>query len=192
MKVILNNDVANLGEEGDVKEVARGYARNFLIPKNLALPYNKQTLALFESRRAQIEKRKQEKLNLALGLKQRIEAESLSLTMPAGEQGKLFGSVTSNTVADALEKLGIAVERRKIEIPDHTIKSAGSYKVRIRLYGNEEAVLRVSVNQTPGEQKTEPAREGAPAPASASEPVPTTAGKSEETEPESEETPSEE
>lgn len=152
MKVILNNDVLNLGEEGDVKEVARGYARNFLIPKQLAVPYNKQTLSMFESKRAQIEKRKQEKLRLAQGVRQRIETEVVNLTMPAGDQGKLFGSVTSTTLADELEKRGIVVERKKIEIPDHTIKSAGSYKVRIRLYGSEEATLRVNVNQNPDEK----------------------------------------
>lgn len=154
MKVILNNDVVNLGEEGDVKEVARGYARNFLIPKELAVPYNKQTLAMFESRRAQIEKRKQEKLQLAQSVKQRIEGTSLSISMQAGEQGKLFGSVTATTIADELEKLGITVERKKVDIPDHTIKSSGSYRVRIRLYGTEEATLRVNVNQSPGEKKS--------------------------------------
>lgn len=156
MKVILNADVPNLGEEGDVREVKRGYARNFLVPRNMAMPYNKQSMALIESRRALIEKRKEEKRAQAQGLKERIEAEALNLKMPAGENGRLFGAVTSATVAEELAKLGITVERKRIEIPEHTIKASGNHRVHVKLYGNEEAVLRVLVNQ---QQKAEGAGE---------------------------------
>ncbi len=147
MKVILNADVPNLGEEGDVRDVKRGYARNFLLPRSMAMPYNKQSMALVESRRAQIEKRKEEKRAQAQGMKQRLEAEVLNLTMPAGENGRLFGAVTSTTIADEMAKRGITVERKRIEIAEHTIKASGNYRVRIRLYGNEEAMIRVLVNQ---------------------------------------------
>ena len=143
MKVILNADVPNLGEEGDVREVKRGYARNYLVPRNMAMPYNKQSLALIESRRALIEKRKEEKRAQAQGLKERIEAATLNLSMPAGENGRLFGAVTSATVAEELAKQGITVERKRIEIPEHTIKASGNYRVHVKLYGNEEAALRV-------------------------------------------------
>lgn len=151
MKVILNSDVPNLGEEGDVREVKRGYARNYLVPRNMAMPYNKQSMALIESRRALIEKRKEEKRAQAQGLKERIEAASLNLTMPAGENGRLFGAVTSATVAEELARLGITVERKRIEIAEHTIKASGNYRVHVKLYGSEEAELRVLVNQ---QQKT--------------------------------------
>ncbi|WP_455382652.1 50S ribosomal protein L9 [Salinispira pacifica] len=147
MKVILNADVPNLGEEGDVREVKRGYARNYLMPRNMAMPFNKQSMAVIESRRALIEKRKEEKRAQAQGLKQRLEALTLNLSMPAGENGRLFGAVTSATVAEELSKQGISIERKRIEIPEHTIKASGNYRVHIRLYGNEEAALRVLVNQ---------------------------------------------
>jgi large subunit ribosomal protein L9 len=145
MKVILNNDVNNLGEEGDVKEVADGYARNFLIPKGMVMPYSRQNLALIESRRATIEKRKEEKREHAKGAKERLEGEALTIKMTAGEKGKLFGSVTSQAIAEQLEKRGIDVERKKIDIEDGTIKTLGTHTVRVRLYGDEEAMLKVVV-----------------------------------------------
>ncbi|HUX13577.1 MAG TPA: 50S ribosomal protein L9 [Spirochaetia bacterium] len=176
MKVILNADVPNLGEEGDVRDVKRGFARNFLLPRSMAMPYNKQSMALVESRRAQIEKRKEEKRAQAQGMKQRLEAEVLNLTMPAGENGRLFGAVTSTTIADEMAKRGITVERKRIEIAEHTIKASGNYRVRIRLYGNEEAMVRVLVNQQSKPEDAqaagdEPAAkaEGAPAPEAAVE-----------------------
>ncbi len=145
MKVILYQDVTGLGEEGDIKEVARGYARNFLLPKKLAVLHTKENLAQLEHRRAAIEKRKDEKRKEALGLKERLEAEQITFTMPAGENGKLFGSVSSAMVAAELEKRGFQIEKKRIEIPDHTIRSTGTYKVRVRLYDKEEATVKLVV-----------------------------------------------
>lgn len=145
-KVILVQDVMNLGEEGDIKEVKRGYARNYLIPKKLAIPYNKNNVKLIEARKTLIEQKKEEKRKAALGLKERLESLELKIIMPMGENGRLFGSVTNSIIADELQKLGITVEKKKIEIPDHTIKAQGNYKVRVRLYDNQEALLKVLVN----------------------------------------------
>jgi large subunit ribosomal protein L9 len=145
MKVILYQDVTGLGEEGDIKEVARGYARNFLLPKKLAVPHTKENLALLEHRRAAIEKRKDEKRQEALGLKERLEAEQITFSVPAGENGKLFGSVSSALVATELEKRGYQIEKKRIEIPDHTIRTTGTYKIRIRLYDKEEAIVKLVV-----------------------------------------------
>ncbi|MDR1933178.1 MAG: 50S ribosomal protein L9 [Spirochaetales bacterium] len=145
-KVILVTDVKNLGEEGDIREVARGYARNYLLPGKFVVPYNKGNLALIEGRRAAIEKKKEEKRQQALGLKERIEGTFLKIVMPMGENGRLFGSVTNATIADELGRTGITVERKRVEVPDHTIKSQGNYKVKVRLYENQEAILTVAVN----------------------------------------------
>jgi len=145
MKVILNKDISNLGEEGDIKDVARGYARNFLIPKKLVMPYTREALAILESRRDQLDHRREEKEKAALDTKTRLESEDLVLEMPAGERGRLFGSVTSATIADALAGQGITVQRKRLDIPDKTIKSVGTTRVRIRLYGDEEAELKVVV-----------------------------------------------
>lgn len=146
MKVILNTDVANLGEEGEVKEVKRGYARNYLIPKGFVLPFNKQTSAVLESRKAAIEKRKTEKKNMAKDLKEKLEAVEINLKMPAGDTGKLFGSVTNATVAEELEKLGFTIERKKIDLPEHNLKMSGNYQVKVKLYGNETAQIKISIN----------------------------------------------
>ncbi len=146
VKIILNEDVYNLGEEGDVREVAAGYARNFLIPKGLAVPYTKHYLARFEDRRSSIERRKADKRQTALGLKERIEALRLVFDMPAGASGKLFGSVTSAQVADRLLKEGLQIERKKIELPGHTIKIAGEYEASVKLYADESATLSIAIN----------------------------------------------
>jgi large subunit ribosomal protein L9 len=145
MKVILNKDIPNIGEEGDIKDVARGYARNFLIPKDLVMPYTREGLAILESRREKLDQRRDEKQKAAMDTKTRLESEELVLEMPAGERGRLFGSVTGAMITEALEGKGISVERKRLEIPDKTIKTVGTTKVRVRLYGDEEAELKVVV-----------------------------------------------
>ena len=145
MKVILNQDVIGLGEEGDIREVASGYARNFLLPKALVMPHTKANLATLERRRGAIVRRQDEKRTEALGLKERLEAEEITFAMPAGENGKLFGSVNNATVAAELEKRGYQIEKKRIEVPDHAIRATGTYKARIRLYDKEEAVLKLVV-----------------------------------------------
>jgi large subunit ribosomal protein L9 len=145
MKVILNQDVVGLGEEGDIREVASGYARNFLLPKSLVVPHTKANLATLERRRGAIERRREEKRSEALGLKERLEAEELKFAMPAGENGKLFGSVNNATLVAELEKRGYQIEKKRIEVPEHAIRATGTFKVRVRLYDKEEAVLKVVV-----------------------------------------------
>jgi large subunit ribosomal protein L9 len=145
MKVILNQDVVGLGEEGDIKDVAAGYARNCLLPQKLAVPHTKEFLAQLEHKRASIEKRKESKRLEAAGLKERLEAEEIFFSLPAGENGKLFGSVNNANVVTELEKKGYTIEKKRIEIPDHNIRSTGTYKIRIRLYDKEEATVKLVV-----------------------------------------------
>jgi len=104
MKVILNQDVPSLGEIGDVKDVAPGYARNFLLPRDLAVVYNDRTVRLFEKRKAEIEAIKEQKRKASMSLKEKLEAEELSIVMPAGANGKLYGAVTNANIADELLK----------------------------------------------------------------------------------------
>ncbi|MDR3301378.1 MAG: 50S ribosomal protein L9 [Spirochaetaceae bacterium] len=152
-KIILNQDLASLGEEGDVKEVAKGYARNFLFPRNIALQYTERTIKLFEARRGEIEARKEEKRKDALGAKEKIEELTLTLIMPAGANGKLYGAVTNLSIVDELAKQGFAIERKRIEVPGNAIKNVGKYKATIKLYGNASAELAVNVEAA--EIKTE-------------------------------------
>ena len=145
MKVILNKDLATLGEEGDVKDVARGYARNYLFPRGIALPCTPQTVRLFEARKGEIEARKAVKRQDAMGLKERLETQEISLTMPAGANGKLYGAVTAQTVSDELAKLGFDVDRRKIDLAAVSIKAVGKYKAVVRLYENSKAEIQITV-----------------------------------------------
>lgn len=145
MKVILNVDVKYLGEEGDVKNVATGYARNYLLPRNLAVPYNEATVMIFEARKAEIEARKEQKRKDSASLKEKLEATTVELIMPAGNNGKLYGAVTTNVVADSLSKLGFEIERKKIELPGLAIKTVGTYKAIIKLYEAQTAEIQVVV-----------------------------------------------
>ena len=154
MKVILNEDVKYLGEEGDIKDVAKGYARNYLFPRNLAVPCNSFTLAHFESRKEEIEQRKAVKRQSAAGLKEQLEALTLTVVMPAGPNGKLYGAVTNQTISDELQKLGFEIERKRIELPGLTFKSVGHYNATLKLYEAAVAVLPVVVEAQPEAEKT--------------------------------------
>ncbi|UTC82569.1 50S ribosomal protein L9 [Treponema denticola] len=154
MKVILNEDVKYLGEEGDIKNVAKGYARNYLFPRNLAVPCNEFTLAHFESRKEEIEAKKAAKRQDAAGLKERLEALSIKILMPAGPNGKLYGAVTTQTLFDELQKLNFDIERKRIEIPGQTVKSTGVHKALVKLYENTSAEISFTVEAQIAEEKT--------------------------------------
>ena len=160
MKVILNKDLSPLGEEGDVKDVAKGYARNFLFPRGIALPYNDATVKIFEGRREEIEARKVQKRSDAAGLKEKLESINMEITMPAGANGKLYGAVTSQTVMDELAKQGFQIERKRIELTGPSIKNVGKYKVTIKLYESASAEITISVlgQEVKTETKAAPSR----------------------------------
>ena len=145
MKIILNQDVVHLGEEGDVVEVKDGYARNYLLPTKAAVIYNKANAAAFKSRAAAIEKRKAEKRAASASLKERLDGISIEITVPAGDSGKLFGSVTSSMVQAELQKLGFEIERKKIEVATHAIKMTGTYTVVVHLYENDLSHIKLVV-----------------------------------------------
>ncbi len=102
-------------------------------------------MKLFESRQAEIDARKAQKRQDAAGLKDKLAALELSLTMPAGPNGKLYGAVTSQTIAEELAKQGYPVERKRIEVPGNNIKSVGTYKIIVRLYENASAEIAVVI-----------------------------------------------
>jgi large subunit ribosomal protein L9 len=145
VKVIMNQDVLNMGEEGDIREVAPGYARNYLFPKKIAVPFTTHTLTILGQKKKKLEKRKEEKKVLARGMKEQLEKEEITFTLQAGENGKLFGSITNGHIADELQKRGYAIERKKIEVPEHHLKMTGDYSIKVKLYGDEEATFKVIV-----------------------------------------------
>jgi large subunit ribosomal protein L9 len=158
MKVILNKDVNHLGEEGDVKIVANGYARNYLFPRSLALPYTPEVVAIFEGRKAEIEARKAAKREAAKSDKEKLEALALSVTVPASAGGKLYGAVSAQTVIELLAKEGFEFERKRVEIPGNTIKQTGAYKINVKLYENAVAEVHLEVKGQVDESKKEPER----------------------------------
>jgi len=153
MKVILNKDLAPLGEEGDVKEVAKGYARNYLFPRGIALPFTPRMVKLIEGRRAEIDARKEQKRLDARGLKEKLDTLELNIIMPAGANGRLYGAVTNQTIADELVKNGFQIERKRIELAGNGFKSVGKYKALIKLYENQSAEISIII--TAQEIKTE-------------------------------------
>jgi large subunit ribosomal protein L9 len=172
MKIILEQDVPSLGEIGDIKTVADGYARNYLLPKKLAVVCTPKAEKLFESRKAEIEAHKQAKRDQAKSLKEQLEAVEVSVTVPAGDNGKLYGAVTNSTVAEELLKLGFQIDRRKIEIADRVIKSAGKFNAAVKLYEGEEAQIKITVIGQHAHRETErkhDRREGRASPRAAQE-----------------------
>lgn len=145
MKVILSKDLAPLGEEGDVKDVAKGYARNYLFPRGIALPYTPKTIKIIEGRRAEIEARKEQKRLDARGLKEKLDTLELSITMPAGANGRLYGAVTNQTISEELAKNGFQIERKRIELAGNGFKSVGKYKAAVKLYESQSAEISVVI-----------------------------------------------
>ena len=145
MKIILNNDVVHLGEEGDIVTVKDGYARNYLLPTGAAVIYNKANAAMFQQKAEQIAKRKAEKRAASASLKERLDNVAISLVVTAGESGKLFGSVTSQMVQEALLKEGFEIEKKKLDVPTHSIKMTGTYHIVAHLYENDKATITLNV-----------------------------------------------
>ena len=146
MKVILIQDVENLGKIGDDVNVKAGYARNFLIPNKLALFANNQNMQSIESMLKQQElKNAKERSNLE-SLSKVLDKLTLKFDLKAGEEGKLFGSVTSQMISDELANQGLTVDKKEIVLED-SIKELGSHKVDINLGENLSATIKVKVNE---------------------------------------------
>ncbi|MBP3710000.1 MAG: 50S ribosomal protein L9 [Treponema sp.] len=159
MKVILTVDIKSLGEEGDVKNVANGYYRNFLGPRKLAVPYNDVTVALFESRKEAIEARKEQKRKDSASLKEKLEQLELEAVLPVGRNGKLFGAVSTQMIVELLAKQGYDIERKRIEIPGLSIKAVGNYRFTVRLYEAQTAEVKITVKAQEQEQPKETAKD---------------------------------
>ncbi len=152
MKVVLLKDVQGLGKEGQVKEVADGYARNFLLPKGLAAVATPGTIKELEIRQA-AERKRQAKIDEAMREQaKQLSGSSVTVRSKVGEGGKLYGSITTADVAEAIERqLGQTVDKRKIEI-EEPIRHIGEYKIPIKLSGNVSATVNLRVE---GEESTE-------------------------------------
>ena len=132
MKVILRKDFEQLGRVGDIRDVKDGYARNYLIPRNIAYAASAGALRTLEEEKKQITRKLEKERSEAEKLAASMENVSVTLTMKVGEDEKLFGAVTSQMIADALSEKGITLDKRQIELGD-TIKALGIYDIPVKL-----------------------------------------------------------
>lgn len=148
MKVILLEELRGKGGEGDIVEVAQGFAENFLFPNQKAQPATPGNIKQLEQRRRNIEKREAERIATAEAMKAAIDGKSVTVDAKIGEEGQLFGSITAAMVADAIEaQLGTAVDRKRVG-RGNAIKSTGAHKVPVNFYRDITAEVTVLVGVT--------------------------------------------
>ncbi|MBD9009388.1 MAG: 50S ribosomal protein L9 [Clostridiales bacterium] len=147
MKVILTKDVKSQGKKGDLINVSDGYANNFLLPKGLAKPATKQALNELEGKKGAEQYHKNMEEQKARNIADRLKEIKVSIKAKAGKEGKLFGSVTSKDVAEALKaQYNIAVDKRKLDLPDG-IKTCGIRDVNVTLYTGVTGTFKVEVTE---------------------------------------------
>ncbi len=144
MKVVLTEDVKNVGAMGSVVNVSDGYARNFLIPKKFAVEANLKNVKALEHEKKKIEEKIKKVKGSAQALAERLSALTISLRAKTGEEGKLFGSVTTMDIAEALKKEGLDIDKKKIVL-DEQIKKLGSYKAGVKVHSDITASLNINV-----------------------------------------------
>ncbi|HHY71082.1 MAG TPA: 50S ribosomal protein L9 [Thermoanaerobacterales bacterium] len=145
MKIILLEDVKKLGKKGDLVSVADGYARNYLLPRNLAEEATAGGIKQLKQEKAALENKKKKEKELAQEIAEKLSKAKVTLKVKSGDQGKLFGSVTSKDISEALKKqYKVEVDRRKIELSE-PIKTLGSYEVDIKLVPEVEAKLTLKI-----------------------------------------------
>lgn len=147
MNIILMESVNNLGELGDEVIVKPGFARNFLIPKGKAVQANAENRAVFEGRRAELESAANEKLGLANGRAEKLAELVLTMVVKTGEEDRLYGSVGTQDIANALVAEGHEVARSEVRMPEGVIRIAGEYDISLQLHS--EVTVDIKVNVVP-------------------------------------------
>ncbi|MEY4194588.1 MAG: hypothetical protein RLZZ226_956 [Pseudomonadota bacterium] len=145
MEIILLEKVTNLGNLGDKVTVKPGYGRNYLIPQGKAVVATAARLAEFEQRRADLEKKAAEQLAAAQARAATIEALKLVIRQKAGDEGRLYGSVSARDIADAATQAGVAIEKSEVRLPTGPLRILGDYEIRIQLHGDVTAVLALNL-----------------------------------------------
>ena len=146
MRIILQESVEKLGTRGQIVEVAEGYARNYLLPRDLAIPATESNLKRLEKIRTTLSKREATEREAAQQQAATLSAVSVSIARKAGEQDHLFGSVTAADIADALAAKGFEIDKRRIQL-DEPIKVVGEYPVVVKLHHDVTATIAVSVTK---------------------------------------------
>ena len=145
MEVILLEKIANLGNLGDKVTIKSGYGRNYLVPQGKAVAATAKKIAEFEARRAELEKAAAEKLSAAQKLGNELSKLQIVITHKAGDEGRLFGSVGTNNIADAITEAGIAIEKQQIRLPHGAIRHIGDYPIDINLHSDVIVTLSIKI-----------------------------------------------
>jgi len=146
MKVILQERVINLGNVGDQVNVRAGYARNFLLPRSKAVQATTHNVLAFEKRRAELEKIAAEVFAAAQVRAQSFEGHTVTITVEASDEGKLFGSIGPRDIAKLVTDSGKALEKSEVEMPEGPIRALGEYNINVHLHGEVSAKIKVVVN----------------------------------------------
>ncbi|OOF83798.1 50S ribosomal protein L9 [Rodentibacter ratti] len=146
MQVILLDKIAHLGNVGDQVDVKSGFARNFLIPQGKAVMATKANIEHFEARRAELEEKAAKSLAAAIDRAERLEAlEKVTITSKAGDEGRLFGSITTRDVAEAVSAAGVEVAKSEVRLPNGPIRTLGDHDVRFQLHSEVFASLNIVI-----------------------------------------------
>jgi large subunit ribosomal protein L9 len=145
MEIILLEKIDNLGAMGDRVNVKPGYGRNYLVPKGKAKPATEENIAAFEAMRAELEKASADALVAAGARRDQLADMSITITANAGDEGKLFGSVGTADIADAVEAAGVHIDRHEVRLPDGAFRQLGDYDVQLHLHADVNATIKLSI-----------------------------------------------
>ncbi|WP_137165645.1 50S ribosomal protein L9 [Salinimonas lutimaris] len=146
MEIILLDKIANLGGLGDKVTVKSGFARNFLFPQGKAVPATKDNVEKFEARRAELEAKIADQLTQAQARAEKLDAlEEVTIAAPAGDEGKLFGSVGTRDIADAITAAGVEVSKAEVRLPVGTLRETGEYDIDVQLHSDVATSVKVVI-----------------------------------------------
>ncbi|MCB1837894.1 MAG: 50S ribosomal protein L9 [Alcanivoracaceae bacterium] len=146
MQVILLEKITNLGNLGSVVDVRAGYGRNFLIPQGKALPATKENLATVEARRAELEAQAAEQLSAAQARGEKLANAEITLAAKAGDEGKLFGSVGTRDIAEAITaQTGVEVEKAEVKLPNGALRTTGEFEIDVQLHAEVMVTIKLAV-----------------------------------------------
>lgn len=146
MEIILLEKIENLGAMGDKVNVRPGYGRNYLVPQGKAKAATAENIAEFEARRADLEKAAAETLAAAEARREQIDGKTVEIVAKAGEEGKLFGSIGTADIADAVKTTGVEIERNEIRLPEGAYRQIGEYDVVLHLHSDVDATIKLIVS----------------------------------------------
>lgn len=146
MEIILLEKIENLGAMGDKVTVKPGFGRNYLVPKGKAKPATPENIAEFEARRAELENIAAETLATAQARRDQLDGKTIEITAKAGDEGKLFGSIGTADITDAVKAAGVDIERHEVRLPEGAFRQVGEYDVQLHLHSDVNATIKLIIN----------------------------------------------